>query len=563
MFRRLGLLAALAGAACCSKSEVKSTGAVAANDPARKPTFTVFALAEVRGQIGPCGCTSDPLGDISRTAQLIARARAEGPVVVVDAGSLLYSRSPIPAELATQEELKASLLADTYQKVLKIDGLGLGPADLPAGRQDGVEHLRVPRLVSNAPEISAVAPRLIEIGGAKAGVFGVIGDGAVAGIKLGDAVAAGKQAVAGLRRQGAQVVIGLVQAANKTAAAKLVREIGGIDLAIAGLGALAPEPERVEIEPQRVGDGWLVVPVNRGQIVARLDVTVRDAGPLADAVGPAAAGAKLAALDKQLAALDADLAAFAADKTADPAFVAQKKQERAQLAADRDRLKRQPLIVPPHGGYFTLEQIRINKTLACDTAVQDAVSNYYRATGEANAKAAASVPVIPPAKRQAGYSGTQSCADCHADADAFWKKTVHARAWKTLEDRGQQFDFDCIGCHVTGWAKPGGSNLGHNDKLRDVQCETCHGPGSIHVAKAGLETPAAIKLAPAADLCATECHTKEHSDTFQLEAYMRDIVGPGHGEERRKQLGDGPTGAQLRKAALDKAGRTLGAGCTR
>ena len=560
MFRRVGLLAALAAASCCSKSEVKSTGTVAPSDPApRKPTFTVFAMAEVRGQIGPCGCTTDPLGDISRTAKLVEQARAAGPVLFVDAGSLLYSRAPIPPPLEAQEQLKADLLAQTYKDALKVDALGIGPADLPKG----VDQLRLPRLISNASEIPAAAPRIIEIGGTKAGVFGVIAADAVASLKLGDAVAAGKQAVAQLRGQGAQVVIGLVQAANKTDAAKLVREIGGIDLAIAGLGALAPEPERVESEPQHVGDGWLIVPVNRGQIVARLDVTMRGTGPLADAIGPGAAAVKLATYDQQLVALDADLAAFAADKSADPAFVAKKHQEHVQLAAERDGLRQHPLVVPAHGSYFTLEQVRINKTLACDTAVQDAVSKYYLATGEANVKAAASIAVAPVAKGQAGYTGTESCADCHADAVEFWSKTVHATAWKTLEERGQQFDLDCIGCHVTGWQRPGGSNLGHNTKLRDVQCETCHGPGSIHVAKGGLEKPAALKLAPAKDLCASECHTKEHSDTFQLEPYLRDVLGPGHGEARRKQLGDGPTGAQLRKAALDKAGRTLGAGCTR
>jgi len=565
MLRRVGLLVALVAAASCSKSEVKATGAVATGEPApSKPTFTVFAAAEVRGQIGPCGCTTDPLGDISRTAQLIEQARAAGPVLFVDAGSLLYSRAPIPAALETQENLKADLLAKTYQTALKVDALGIGPADLPAGPA-GIDHLRLPRMAANAPDagISAVAPKIVEVGGAKAGVFAVIGDGAVTGIQLGDAIAAGKQAVARLRGQGAQVVIGLIQAANKGDATKLVRDIGGIDLAIAGLGALAPEPEQVEIEAREIGTGWLVVPVNRGQVVARIDVTVRGPGPLVDAIGPAAATARLAGLDQRLAALDADLTAFAADKSADPKFVAQKRQERTQLAADRDRLKQHPLVVPPHGSYFTLEQVRINKALACDPQVQDAVSQFYRATGEANVKAAASVAVQAPARGHAGYTGTESCTDCHADAVAFWTKTVHATAWKTLEDRGQQFDLDCIGCHVTGWQRPGGANLGHNDKLRDIQCETCHGPGSIHVAKGGLEKPAAIQLAPAADLCASQCHTKEHSDTFQLEPYLRDVLGPGHGEARRKQLGDGPTGAQLRKIALDKAGRTLGAGCTR
>src|SRR5437588_5862849 len=87
-------LAMLVLVACCSKSEVKGGGASADPVPT-KPTFTLFALAEVRGQIGPCGCTSDPLGDISRTAKLVEAARAAGPTLVVDAGSLLYSQSPV------------------------------------------------------------------------------------------------------------------------------------------------------------------------------------------------------------------------------------------------------------------------------------------------------------------------------------------------------------------------------------------------------------------------------------------------------------------------------------
>jgi hypothetical protein len=44
---------------------------------------------------------------------------------------------------------------------------------------------------------------------------------------------------------------------------------------------------------------------------------------------------------------------------------------------------------------------------------------------------------------------------------------------------------------------------------------------------------------------------------------LRDIVGKGHGEDVRKKLGDGPTGHELRHAALAKAGTVLGSGCTR
>ena len=59
--------------------------------------------------------------------------------------------------------------------------------------------------------------------------------------------------------------------------------------------------------------------------------------------------------------------------------------------------------------------------------------------------------------------------------------------------------------------------------------------------------------APPPELCAGQCHTKEHSDTFQYEAYLRDIIGAGHGPAARGKLGDGPTGHSLRTAALARA----------
>ncbi|MBA3818158.1 MAG: hypothetical protein H0X17_04655 [Deltaproteobacteria bacterium] len=516
----------------------------------------------MRGQIGPCGCTTDPLGDISRTAKLIAEARAAGPTLVVDAGSLLYSKSPVPPHLDAQEELKADLLRDTYQQALGVAAIGLGPADLAKGSQ----QLRVPRHAANVsdPAVKTEPPTIFEVGGSKVGVFGVVTADAISGVQVGDPVPAGKAAVVDLQQRGAQVIVALVQATTKKDAAKLAREIGGIDVTVAGLGLNAPEPEKIEIEAQQIGEGWLVVPANRGQIISRLDVTVRDGGvgPLTDAVGSGVATAKLSSIERQVAGLDADLARYTTDKDADPVFIKQKTDERARLVELKNRLAREPLAIPAKGSYFTLQQLRVNKTLACAEPVQDAVTRFYAAAGQANFKAAAGVPVPRPPKGQAAYVGGDQCEDCHSEAVEFWKRTRHAGAWKTLVDRGQQLDFDCVGCHVTGWTMPGGSNLANTEGLQDVQCETCHGPGSIHVAKGGEEKPLAIVRGPSTELCATQCHTKEHSDTFQLEAYLRDIVGPGHAEALRKQLGDGPTGAQLRKAGLEKAGK-LGPGCIR
>lgn len=521
----------------------------------------MIALAEMRGQIGPCGCTTDPLGDLSRTAKLVATTRAAGPVLVVDAGSLLYSKAPVPDHLAAQEELKADLLVKTYKDKLGIGAIGLGPADLPKGP----ESIRLPRQAVNLPKDATYpveAPHIIEVGGTKVGVFGVIALDAAPSLKVSDPREAGTAAIAKLRADGAQVVVALVQASSKKDAVQLVRELPGVDVAVAGLGLDAPEPERVEPEATKVGDAWMVIPANRGQVISRLEIAYRGPGAFVDAGGAAAAKEKIAYLDAQIAKLAVDLKAMDADPAADKAFVKQKHDEQAAYVQQRADLVANPVRKPATGSYFTLEQVKIGKALACDVEVQSLVTAYFRAAGEVNVKAATGRPP-PEAKGSATYVGSETCDDCHSDEVAFWKGTKHAHAWKTLVDRGQQFDLDCIGCHVTGYEKPGGSNLANNDKLRDVQCETCHGPASIHVAKGGEERPFAVVRAPAENLCATQCHTKEHSDTFQHDAYMRDIVGPGHGADARTKLGDGTTGAALRKAGLDKAGRSLGAGCVR
>jgi hypothetical protein len=528
-----------------------------------KPTFTVFALAETRGQIGPCGCTTDPLGDLARTAALVAQARREGPVLVVDAGGLLYSQLQLSEAFVAQEELKADLLVNSYRDSLGVAAIGLGANDLARGAAKVRPARQAVNLTAGAG-IPVEAPKVIELGGTKVGVLGLVDDGVLPGVTVGEPVAAGKAAVADLRGRGARFVIALVSADNKAAASALVKSIGGIDLVVAGLGQAAPEPDRIEPMADEVAGGsFLVIPGNRGQVVSRVEVTMRQGDGMADALGRAAAAARGEEIGRRIPAIEADLVRFAADPSADPAFVAAKKRELAGLQAERVQLDRSPLRAPAKGSYFTLEQVRIGKKLACDLPVQEATAQYFRAAGAANVQFAQSQPVQPVAKGVATYVGTQACGSCHDTAVEFWKKTRHAGAWETLVKRGQEFDLECIACHVTGWNRPGGASLARNEGLRDVQCEVCHGPASIHVAKEGDDDPKTLVGGPDPAMCAKQCHTKEHSDTFSYDAYLRDIVGPGHGEERRKALGDGPTGHDLRSAGLARAGKELGTGCTK
>ncbi|MBK7538101.1 MAG: hypothetical protein IPI49_22560, partial [Myxococcales bacterium] len=439
-----------------------------------KPTFTLLALAEIRGQIGPCGCTTDPLGDLSRTAALVAQARQSGPVLVVDAGGLLYTQTKIGEAFATQEELKADLLVATYRDALGVAAIGLGANDLAKGPA----KVRPPRQVVNlaapadpAAQIATEAPKLVTLGKAKVGIFGVIAKDGVPGLAITDPIQASKAAVAGLRRQGAQVVVALIQAPSEAAASSLAGAVGGIDFAVAGLGLAAPEPDRIEtVADQLPGGGFMVTPGNRGQVVSRVEVTLRKGPGLADAGGRAAAEVRIAQIEKRIPSVEGELVRLTADPTADPSFVAAKRAELAELGAERQRLAAAPVQPPAKGSYFTLEQVRIAKKLACDLTVQTQTAAYFKSSGESNVAFAKSQPRAPVPAGTPTYVGTSKCVECHDTAVEFWKKSRHAGAWATLEKRGQEFDLECTSCHVTGWNKPGGATLAENEGLRDVQC---------------------------------------------------------------------------------------------
>ena len=95
----------------------------------------------------------------------------------------------------------------------------------------------------------------------------------------------------------------------------------------------------------------------------------------------------------------------------------------------------------------------------------------------------------------------------------------------TLEGLKKTFDVECISCHVTGYGKAGGSILGKTEGREDVQCEACHGPGSIHVES---EDPKDIVAVPNEAVCVS-CHNAHHSRKFDFKVWRKRIMVPGHG----------------------------------
>ena len=114
-----------------------------------------------------------------------------------------------------------------------------------------------------------------------------------------------------------------------------------------------------------------------------------------------------------------------------------------------------------------------------------------------------------------------------ADHNSVWNGTAHAHAYKTLVDGAKEYNLDCVGCHVTGYGKPGGSTVTHVENLTAVQCEVCHGPGSKHAAAP--KEKDLVKI-PGHSFCASECHHPPHVHPgWSVEAAWPKIIGPGHG----------------------------------
>jgi hypothetical protein len=508
---------------------------------------TIFYTAEIQGTLEPCGCTSDPLGDVARMTAAVRRAEKAGPVLVVDAGSLSYPGGTIPGLRREAADLRAHFLATELAR-LPFGGSALGETDAAAG----LERVQPPRLAANVRGAAkVVAPSsLRRVGGISIGVLGVT-DPAVArglGLNAEDPVVAAKRETEALRARGAELVIAL--AAMDRPAARQVARGSGADFVVVGKNVGDQGLARAEA----VGPAFLVAPGSELQRVGRIDIVIRgESGGrprLVDAGGPETARLRGEEIARSLADLDAQLASWKQDPSADAAFVAGKKKERDQLAAERDRLAGQTWKAPETGSYFTNQLIPMRRVLPRDPQLASAMRALDRAVGAANLRHA--TPPPPAEKGRAAFAGDASCVRCHRKETEFWKTTVHAHAWRTLVQGGKTGNDDCVSCHVTGYGEVGGSSLGFTRRLESVQCEACHGPASLHVAAEGLEEPPKVRRTTTESTC-KRCHTEKHSDTFQYEAYLRDVLGVGHGEKSRARLGAGPTGHELRSAALARA----------
>ena len=159
------------------------------------------------------------------------------------------------------------------------------------------------------------------------------------------------------------------------------------------------------------------------------------------------------------------------------------------------------------------DMVNLDPSIPDDPQVAGMISEYRKGL----LKSSVSSPgPAATSEEKVRYTGPEACAGCHESRYRFWLTTNHSRAFDSLAPKNAGADPDCIGCHVTGYMRRTGYwPKAPREDLRGVQCEACHGVGSLHVGSP--ESYSLVHL-PSAPQC-MDCHTEEQDGDFD---YLRD-----------------------------------------
>jgi hypothetical protein len=515
------IVGAWAGCRCRATPPAQSSRA--------EPALRLVLVSGIAGAVEPCGCVKDMLGGVDHAAAYL-KTHAANRTLVLGAGPMLFMDPALHADRKTQDEWKAEAL------VRSLSAMGM-KAWAPGANDFAAGNPTLQKLVAHGPAL--LASNL-------AGALGVIQKSAiytVAGVRVGvtgvsqprhqgrlpdglearDALPALRASAAELKQQGASVRV-LLAALPRGEALRLAELVPEFQVVLIGKPVDQGEANDPITPPTAVGRTLVVEAPNHLQAFYAVDFFVKDgvfefANADAREQGGAELDRRIAELERRIADARKNPAVSRADVAARERDLEALKRERAMSRADTSA---------PDGSYYETTLVEVREKLGSDAAVNQQLSEYYRRVNEHN-KVAFQGKLPPPVPDgKSGYVGAALCANCHQEEHAFWSKSRHAKAYETLANQHKQFNLDCVSCHVTGYGEPGGSTVAHVDRLDDVQCEVCHGPGSRHLSSPGEKTLIVGK--PERGLCGPKCHHPPHvKPDWSVDEAWSHILGPGHG----------------------------------
>lgn len=120
--------------------------------------------------------------------------------------------------------------------------------------------------------------------------------------------------------------------------------------------------------------------------------------------------------------------------------------------------------------------------------------------------------LVASVAQAADYVGAEQCGTCHEKEYADWKASGHATALARLSKR-QAADPACRGCHTTSPDKD-------DPRLAGVQCESCHGAGSLYAPRYVMRDERLAKLLGLEEVTKDTCRACHSADTPNVAPFV-------------------------------------------
>lgn len=440
----------------------------------------------------------------------------------VDSGSLLFQHTKIQAKREQAEKAEADGIAAAMQ-AMNCQAVGIGAHDLAGGisvlKELQERHETVwlsMNLVDPAKKKPIFTPYLItKVGDLKIALFGLTDDQGKhdgKGKEKGYTILPWQDTLPKtLAKVGKKVDMTILLSSYSYQINKeIAKTVDGLHMILESSHA-APATE-----PYKIKNTLIAQTGTRGKYLGMMRIDWNEAGQWTDKSFSRIRTEEdhLKRVNQQLARLKKQKkkAALAKDKE-----YKELSAEKKQLVQSIKALKKSRNSATEDEGVckYTNRFFPLETSLPEDPKVKKIIDRAIQKANEINQRRLAQMGLSEPTVTLEDVAGSQKCQECHAAQMTVWQDSQHARAWATLEKKNQQFNEDCVLCHVTlpfydaDKVKANNLLLMLPKSLKNVGCEACHGPAAAHSAGQG-KVPVAR---PDEKVCLV-CHTLEHDDNF-------------------------------------------------
>ncbi|MCL7488558.1 MAG: hypothetical protein M8357_10345 [Desulfobulbaceae bacterium] len=480
------------------------------------------------------------MGGLSRRAYILNKIQQEEPgaKLVLDAGAMLFAQPVLAPSLVTARTVQAGGIIEAMAE-MGYDAFGLAPQDLVAGIPfllQQPEDLQLPwlsmNLVQPDSEQPLFAPYIIKnAGDLSIGILGLTGRSQdVSGQQdhsghrflpwektLGDTLAR-------IRDQTDMVILlsSLPEQTNR----EIAQRFDDIHLLIQSGQSAAHKT------PQLFGNTLITQIGSRGKHIGRLDI---DWKPSRTWKQSAQSGIKpikdrLDRINWQIGRL---IKRYGSDPGEQNAQYQQLLEEKNRLTAELAEIEARRQGEEEQLATYRSSYISLPVSLPEDQEVREIIHRTKLAVNKINRSTLGDLQQRRSQVNQQAFSnlaGWQVCQSCHKPQTEFWQQTAHAKAWQTLVRENQQFNPECLICHVTLPTYDQDSVIDQNllaglkEEYKTIGCEACHGPARDHSLQPDRFRPAQ----PDEQTCLM-CHTPERDDNFIYSEKLNKIRCPAAG----------------------------------